>query len=88
MVKNMPANAGDRGSIPGSGGSPGGGNGNPFQYSLSGKSHGHRSLAGYGPWSSKRVGHDLGTRQQQQRLLSFAPMLKSVSYLWKIQERS
>ena len=33
-VKNLPANAGDTGSIPGLGGSPGEGNGNPFQYSL------------------------------------------------------
>ena len=33
MVKNLPASAGDSGSIPGSGRSPGGGNGNPLQYS-------------------------------------------------------
>ena len=33
MVKNPPANAGDMGLIPGSGRSPGGGNGNPLQYS-------------------------------------------------------
>ena len=33
MVKNLPANAGDVGSIPGSGRSPGGGNDNPLQYS-------------------------------------------------------
>ena len=36
VVKNLPANAGDvkdMGSIPGSGRSPGGGNGNPLQYS-------------------------------------------------------
>ena len=33
MVKNPPANAGDEGSIPGSGRSPGEGNGNPLQYS-------------------------------------------------------
>ena len=36
MVKNLPANAGDAGDphlIPGSGRSPGGGNGNPLQYS-------------------------------------------------------
>ena len=33
MAKNLPANAGDRGSIPGSGRSPGGRNGNPLQYS-------------------------------------------------------
>ena len=35
-VKNPPANAGDVGSIPGSGRSPGGGNGNPLQYSCLG----------------------------------------------------
>ena len=36
VVKNLPANAGDVrdvGLIPGSGRSPGGGNGNPLQYS-------------------------------------------------------
>ena len=33
MVKNPLANSGDTGSIPGSGRSPGEGNGNPFQYS-------------------------------------------------------
>ena len=32
-VKNLPANAGDMGSIPGSGRSPGVGNGNPLQNS-------------------------------------------------------
>ena len=35
-VKNPPANAGDTGSVPGSGGSPGGGNGKPLQYSCLG----------------------------------------------------
>ena len=33
VVENPPANAGDVGSIPGWGRSPGGGNGNPLQYS-------------------------------------------------------
>ena len=33
MVKNLPANAGDTGLIPGSGRSPGGGHGTPLQYS-------------------------------------------------------
>ena len=49
MVKNMPASAGttrDAGSIPGSGGFPGGGNGNSLQYFLPGKFPGQRSLAG------------------------------------------
>ena len=38
-------NVGYLGSIPGSGRSPGEGNGNPLQY-LPGKSHGQRSLGG------------------------------------------
>ena len=33
VVKNPPANSGDVGSVPGSGRSPGEGNGNPLQYS-------------------------------------------------------
>ena len=32
-LKNLSSNARDLGSIPGSGRSPGGGHGNPFQYS-------------------------------------------------------
>ena len=36
VVKNLPANAGDLGLIPGSGRSPGKGNGNPLQYSCPG----------------------------------------------------
>ncbi|CAI9156423.1 unnamed protein product [Rangifer tarandus platyrhynchus] len=49
VVKNLPANAGDPGSIPGSGRSPGEGNGNPLHYSC----HGQRSLTGYSPWAYK-----------------------------------
>ena len=41
--------AGDAGSIPGSGRSPGEGNGNPLQYSCLEKFHGWRSLMGYNP---------------------------------------
>ena len=36
MVKNPSANAGDMGSVPGLGRSPGGGNDNPLQYSCLG----------------------------------------------------
>ena len=36
VVKNLPANAGDTDSVPGSGRSPGEGNDNPFQYSCLG----------------------------------------------------
>ena len=55
-VKNPPANAGDIrdvGLVPGSGRSPGGGHGNPLQYSCLKNPQGQRSLAGYSPW-----GHD------------------------------
>ena len=38
MVKNLLANAGEVGSIPGSRRSPGEGNSNPFQYSCLGNS--------------------------------------------------
>ena len=66
MVKNLPVNAGDMrdaGLIPELGRSPGGGHGNPLQYSclqptpvfLPGESHGQRSLEGYYPWGSKEL---------------------------------
>ena len=54
VVKDLAANAGDAGSIPGLGRSPGGGNGNLLQDSLPGKSHGQKSPVGYSPWSNKK----------------------------------
>ena len=54
MVRNLPANAGDVGSIPGSGRSPGGGNGNHSIF-LCGKSQGQRSQVGYSPWGRKEL---------------------------------
>ena len=59
VVNNLPANAGDMGSIPGSGRSPGGGNGNPLHYSLLG------NPTDRGAWQAeihgvhKRAGQDL-----------------------------
>ena len=53
MVKNLPANAGDVGSIPGSGRSPEGGNGNPLQYSCLENPHGQKSLVGLQPMGSQ-----------------------------------
>ena len=46
-------NVGDLGSIPGLGRSPGGGHGNPLQYSCLENPHGQRSLAGYSPRGGK-----------------------------------
>ena len=45
--KESTYNAGDLGLIPGLGGSPGGGRGNPLHYSCLENPHGQRSLEGY-----------------------------------------
>ena len=66
--KESACNAGDVGSIPGLGRSPGGGHGNPLQYSCLENPEGQRSLAGYSPWSmvyglwSQTVGHNWATK--------------------------
>ena len=48
-------NAGDLGSIPGSGRSPGEGNGLPTPVFFPGRFHGQRSLAGYSPSVHKEL---------------------------------
>ena len=53
--KESICNVGDLGSIPGIGRSPGGGHGNPLQYSCLENPHGQRSLAGYSPWGHKEL---------------------------------
>ena len=58
VVKNPPANSGDVGPIPGSGRSPGEGNGNPLQYSCLENPHEQRSLMGCSPWGSQRTIHN------------------------------
>ena len=54
VVKNLPANSGDMGLIPGLGRSPGEENGNPIQYSCLGNPI-KRSLVGYSPWGCKEL---------------------------------
>ena len=51
--KESACNAGDLGSIHGSGRSPGGGHGNPLQYSCLENPQRQRSLVGYSPWGCK-----------------------------------
>ena len=53
--KKSACSAGDPGSIPGSGRSPGEGNGNPLQDSCLEKPHGQRSLVGYSPGGHKEL---------------------------------
>ena len=47
--KESACNVGDLGPIPGFGRSPGGGHGNPLQYSCLENLHGQRSLVDYSP---------------------------------------
>ena len=49
-IKESACNAGDLGSIPESGRSPGEGNGNPLQYSSMENYMDRKSLASYSPW--------------------------------------
>jgi len=51
--KESTCNVGDLGLIPGLGISPGGGHGNPLQYSCLENPHGQRSLEGYSAWGHK-----------------------------------
>ena len=72
------SNAGDLGSIPGSGRSPGEGNGNPLQYSCLEKP------MDKGAWQATvhgviRVGHDLVTKPTNHKQINFLTLL-----LWKL----
>ena len=51
--KESACNVGDLGSIPGLGRYPGGGHGNPRQYSCLQNPPRQRSLVGYSPWGCK-----------------------------------
>ena len=51
--KESSCNVGDLGSIPGLGRFPGGGHGNPLQYSCLENPHGKKSLADYSPQGRK-----------------------------------
>ena len=75
MVKNLLANVGDSGLIPGLERSPGEENGNPLQYSCweipwTEKSGGLQSMG------LQRVGYDLVTKQQQ---ISMLLIIQSIS---------
>ena len=64
---------GDLGSIPGLGRFPGGGHGNPLQYSCLENPHEQRSLVGYSPWGCKESDTTewLSTLYAKQRLKSW-----------------
>ena len=58
VVKNPPANAGNMGSIPGLGRSPGEGHSNPLQYSCLGNPMDGDTWRATQPIGSRRVGRD------------------------------
>ena len=79
VVKNPPANAGDTGSIPGWGRSPGEGNGNSLQYSVLG------NPIDRGVWRAslqgcKNVGHNLVAKQQHCLLKIFVKRVDFIHF--------
>ena len=63
-------------SIPGLGRSPGGGYGNPLQYSCLENPHGQRSLVGYSPWGHKEL--DTTEATFAQNTLGHFTVIKSI----------
>ena len=73
MVKNLSANAGDTGSTPDLGRSPGGGNGNPIQYSCLG------NPMDRGSW--RDTVHGVTKESDTTEQLSTGDMCINISYL-------
>ena len=65
MVNNSPANTGDVGSTPGSGTSPGEGNGNPFQYFCLGNPVDRGAWQALVHGGHQKIRHDLAAKQWQ-----------------------
>ena len=76
--KQFACNAGDLGSIPELGKSPGGGHGNPLQNSCLENPHGQRSLAGHSPWGCREsdTTEGLSTAQHNPSPLTETPTLQ------------
>ena len=89
VVKNLPANAGsarDGGLIPGSGRSPGVGNGNPLQYSCLEKSH-TQEPGGAIVMGLQRVGHEWAHRTHSEfwrntKVSIFRPLPTVPAVVW------
>ena len=75
MVKNLTCQAGDLGSIPGSGRSPGEENGNPLQCSCLGNPMDREARQATKSMRTERVKHDSVTQQQQSPVNMLTPAL-------------
>ena len=85
VVKNLPANTGDAGSIPGLGRSPGEGNDDPLHYSCLWNPMDRGAWLATVHRSHKRLRHDLLTKQQEVDLqchVSFRCTAKSFNYMY------
>ena len=78
--KESACNAGDMGLIPGLGRFPGGGHGNPVQYSCLENPYGPRSLAGYRPWDYKEL--DTTERLSTEHSTHFTELLSARHCRW------
>ena len=74
MVKNPPAKAGNVGSIPGLGRSPGKGNGNPLQYSFLENSTDRGAWQAPRPWGHK----ESDMTEHTQKILKSKCLFKTI----------
>ena len=71
-------NAGDLGSIPGLGRSPGWGHGNPLQYTCLENPYEQRSLAGRSPWGCKESDNDWVTKHTHMMIFMSLDQLSNL----------
>ena len=61
---------------------PGGGNGNPLQYSCLKKSHGPRNLDSYSLWGSQRVRHNWVTKNASIMTKKTQYLINTLTHEW------
>ena len=83
VIKNLSVNPGDAGSIPELGRFPGEGKWQSTAVFLPGKFQGQQSLAGYSPWGSQRIRHNLATKQQYLHMI----IHNKFFYSWKLKTK-
>ena len=91
MVENLPANVGESGglgSTPGSGRFPGGGHGNPLQYSCLENPCEQRSLMGYNPRGHKESDTTEATACMQRKEVHRAKHCRLLQASWGLTLKS
>ena len=76
--KESACNVGDQGSVPGLARSPGGGHGNPLQYSCLENPRGQRSLVGYSPCGRKESDTSARLSTKHTRSVKLLPLGRGV----------